>query len=201
MSYELPLILPADSFVDYEAKKRIKDELETITDFEERLDYYNKNIYSLAKVENVGKVYYPWSTGDNEIIKIYCGCSNCRKLPTFNTLAQTGTKQTPKQAILLNGIGSNIIGNEVLQKKAKRKLITQTLALHLNDIADKTGTQQRKKSYWNTYYCQSKLYDANGKLYGKYCKNRFCTLCSSIRKAVLINSICLSCKRGKNRFL
>jgi hypothetical protein len=31
------------------------------------------------------------------------------------------------------------------------------------------------------------LIEANGRVYGKYCKNRFCTLCSGIRKAEIIN--------------
>lgn len=105
----------------------------------------------------------------------------------FNTLAQTETTQTKKEAVILNGNGSNLSTANDLKKKAKRKLITQTMMFSLIDLADKTGTKERKKSYWNTYHCQNRIFTVDGKIYGKYCKNRFCTLCCSIRKAVLIN--------------
>ncbi len=59
--------------------------------------------------------------------------------------------------------------------------------LKLIDVAQKEGETELEKSYWNTYYCQQNLITADGKLYGKYCKNRFCTLCCSIRKAEMIN--------------
>ena len=45
---------------------------------------------------------------------------------------------------------------------------------------------EQEKSYWNTYHCQNKIYTASGRLYGKYCKNRFSTLCCSIPKAQII---------------
>jgi hypothetical protein len=77
--------------------------------------------------------------------------------------------------------------SKALKGKAKRKMITQKMVLSLIDVNDKNGTHERKKSYWNTFYCQSKIYTANGRLYGKYCKNRFCTLCCAIRKAEIIN--------------
>ena len=61
------------------------------------------------------------------------------------------------------------------------------MALSLVDVAKNKNNPVREKSYWNTYHCQSKVTSANGLLYGKYCKNRFCTLCLSIRKADIIN--------------
>lgn len=42
-------------------------------------------------------------------------------------------------------------------------------------------------SLWNTWYCQSKVYTHEGRLYSDYCKNRFCTSCLGIRKADIIN--------------
>ena len=59
--------------------------------------------------------------------------------------------------------------------------------LRLIEVAQENGEQELEKSYWNTYYCQQNIVTADGRLYGKYCKNRFCTLCCSIRKAEMIN--------------
>lgn len=61
------------------------------------------------------------------------------------------------------------------------------MALSLIEVAQKKEHYEKIKSYWNTYQCQNKVYSFDGRLYGKYCKNRFCTLCSSIRKADIIN--------------
>ncbi|MEW2920117.1 protein rep [Muricauda sp. ANG21] len=55
------------------------------------------------------------------------------------------------------------------------------------DIAKAEEDREREKAYWNTYHCQSNLVSSNGKLYGNYCKNRYCTICLSIRKAEIIN--------------
>lgn len=56
------------------------------------------------------------------------------------------------------------------------------------DVAKQKGDDDKQNSYWNTYYCQNNVIIKDGKLYGKYCKNRFCTLCCSIRKAEIINT-------------
>jgi plasmid rolling circle replication initiator protein Rep len=93
-----------------------------------------------------------------------------------------------KQSIIVNGNGSDLGNSKGFKGRAKRKMITQKTILNLVDVMDKYGADERKKSYWNTYHCLNKVYTANGKLYGKYCKNRFCTLCCSIRKAQIINS-------------
>lgn len=92
-----------------------------------------------------------------------------------------------KQAIIITGKGSELGNCKVLNGRAKRKMITQKMALSLIDVTNAGNNPVQKKSYWNTYYCQNKIYTANGRLYGKYCKNRYCTLCSSIRKAEIIN--------------
>ena len=42
-------------------------------------------------------------------------------------------------------------------------------------------------SLWNTSHCQQHVYVNDGLSFGKYCKNRICTLCNSIRKAQTIN--------------
>ena len=61
------------------------------------------------------------------------------------------------------------------------------MVLNLIAIAEKKGELEKAKSFWNTYHCQSRLVTFEGRYYGKYCKNRFCLLCCSIRKAEIIN--------------
>jgi hypothetical protein len=105
----------------------------------------------------------------------------------FNTLAQIGTNKFDNDVIIIKGNGSDLGNKDVLKGRAKRKLITQKTVLSLIDVAKNNGEDERIKSYWNAYHCQNKVYTAEGKLFAKYCKNRFCTSCCSIRKAELIN--------------
>lgn len=74
-----------------------------------------------------------------------------------------------------------------MKGRSKRKTITQSIMLNLVDVSKVKKNSQREKAYWNTYHCQNRVISANGRLYGHYCKNRFCTLCMSIRKAEMIN--------------
>jgi hypothetical protein len=66
-------------------------------------------------------------------------------------------------------------------------MITNKLTLSLVDVAKEKGALDRVQGYWNAYHCQRKLFSSDDRLYGKYCKNRFCTLCCGIRKAEIIN--------------
>ena len=61
------------------------------------------------------------------------------------------------------------------------------MMLNLIKLAEENGEPELQKAYWNTYYCQQSLISVDGRFYGKYCKNRFCSLCCSIRKAEMIN--------------
>lgn len=109
----------------------------------------------------------------------------------FNTLAQSGTVlssgRKSKRPITVKGKGSEIRGAAQLQNRAKKKMITQKVTLALIDVSTKKGDLEMARSYWNTYHCQSQIVKAEGKLYGNYCKNRFCTLCAGNRKAEIIN--------------
>jgi hypothetical protein len=75
----------------------------------------------------------------------------------------------------------------VLEGRNKRKIITNKLMLALVDQAKSKKDFDMVQPYWNTYHCLEKIHTANGKLFGDYCKNRFCTLCSSIKKATMVN--------------
>jgi len=105
------------------------------------------------------------------------------------TLAESGTVNLPQQSnkVLIYGEGTQISDNPTLENRAKRKTITQKMILSLIDVAKEKGDKERIQSYWNSYHCQSKIISSNGRVYGTYCKNRFCTICCAIRKADKIN--------------
>lgn len=75
---------------------------------------------------------------------------------------------------------------KTLQKKAKKKYLSKGIAYHLYYKADDSPLH---KAYQNSMYCADVLTPnkTQTKLTAKYCKNRWCPLCSSIRIAVLIN--------------
>ena len=106
---------------------------------------------------------------------------------SVNTLAYSETNNSTEPPILVNGKGSDLQNTKAIKGRAKRKAVTQVMALSLIDVAKQKGFDDWQKSLWNTYYCQSKIHTANGRIYGKYCKNKFCSLCSAIRKADILN--------------
>jgi hypothetical protein len=93
-----------------------------------------------------------------------------------------------KKAKTLRGNGSAAIDKTVLMAKAKKKLIAQELALKFLDIAREKGefTPAMKKRFWNVWHCHGKIDSANGRTYGKYCKNRICPICCGNRRAELM---------------
>ena len=105
------------------------------------------------------------------------------------TLAQSGTQKTTSTSpkALIKGEGTEISNNPSLANRAKRKTITHKTVLSLIDVAKEKCDTDRIQAYWNTYHCQSKITVSNGRVFGDYCKNRFCTVCAAIRKAEIIN--------------
>lgn len=83
--YELPLkqTIYDTKRIDFEKNLSIKKDLESITDFERRLEYYNRNVSSLSIYSMAGNIYFEWGNPDQRI-KIYCGCKSCRKTPDFS---------------------------------------------------------------------------------------------------------------------
>lgn len=70
-------------------------------------------------------------------------------------------------------------------KKARKKYFSYGLAINL---ANKNPESPLYHSYINTLACAKNLVvDENGKAHAKYCKNRWCPLCQSIRIAKLID--------------
>ncbi len=103
------------------------------------------------------------------------------------TLAQSGTNEGSIAAHYVSGTGSEMKDKLSLEKRAKKKIIGQSMSLSLVDVAMAKNQPQRVQSYWNTYHCQSNVTSSGGRVYGKYCKNRFCPICLGIRKAELMN--------------
>ena len=104
------------------------------------------------------------------------------------TLAQRETdlkKYNGLKVVLGNGTdGKN---EKAMKGRAKRKMVTQKLALSLIDVAKERGDTKIENSLWNAHDCQTNITSANGRVYGDYCKTRFCTLCLSIRQAKILN--------------
>lgn len=92
-----------------------------------------------------------------------------------------------KENAIICGIGSELGNDKSIKGRAKRKMIGQAMALNFVQIAEASQQNDRLNSFWNTFHCQSNLVIFEGRFYGKYCKNRFCPLCCSIRKAEIIN--------------
>lgn len=107
----------------------------------------------------------------------------------LETLAESGTQNNNEisSIALVTGEGTDILNNPSLANRARRKLITRKMVLALIDVVKEKGEPEREQAYWNAYHCLGNVIVSNGKMYGKYCKNRFCTICNAIRKADTIN--------------
>jgi len=105
------------------------------------------------------------------------------------TLVDSGTEINTNitKTTVISGNGTDLTDITTLQKRAKRKTISNKMILSLIDVAKAKGDTERIQAYWNAYHCQSSIVSKDGKLFGKYCKNRFCTNCLAIRKADIIN--------------
>jgi hypothetical protein len=108
-----------------------------------------------------------------------------------HTLAQTGTADSKdlikSQEKIVLGSGSDLSDSKASKGRAKRKLVSQAMNLGLIAAVEAKGEPERKQAYWNAYHCQDKLLKHEDRVHGKYCKTRFCTRCSSIRKAEILN--------------
>ncbi len=110
---------------------------------------------------------------------------------SFNTLAINGTAsknghETKPEGWVM-GNGTDLKNALALERRAKRKLITQTMAMCLMQVARKDQNWKWEARFSNTLLCQNQLTTANGRSYSPTCKNRCCTICLAIRKAEKIN--------------
>ncbi len=107
---------------------------------------------------------------------------------SLDTLAQVGTRKKSPVALgaseddLRLTKSAKFANKSNFEKRARVKYLTAALTLRLASLDD----TPLKKSYWNTFYCSSILQKKGDKLTSKYCKNRWCLVCSRIRTAQLI---------------
>jgi len=74
-----------------------------------------------------------------------------------------------------------------IQKRARRKYLTYPFIFSLIEVAN----SPMKKAYWNTYHCCKDVWynkEVSDRYLAKYCKNKWCLVCASIRTAQLINA-------------
>ena len=103
-------------------------------------------------------------------VKCYVKTEEKNKDP-LDTLAQLRTKSC-------NCSDENAV---TLYKRAVSKYITNSIIFPLIDLDN-----IRKKRYWSTFHCVNILLEDEGKIIGKYCKQRWCVVCNRIRTAKLI---------------
>ena len=107
------------------------------------------------------------------------------------TLAQSTTNdirkfsEIPEKMVFGKGSDSN--DKRMLQGRARKKFITQMLVRAIADVAKVNGDMNKVKQCWNAYYCRCLITKSEGRIYGNYCKTRFCLVCLGIRKAKIIN--------------
>lgn len=107
-------------------------------------------------------------------------------LEGLNTLGLSGTDLSP-DLTKVNGLGADLNDTDMLRLRAKRKLVSQSMAEALIQVAEKRGAEERVKQYWNVYNCANNMIVHGDRVYTPYCKNRCCTVCLAIRKAEIIN--------------
>ncbi len=72
---------------------------------------------------------------------------------------------------------------ELLYKRAKRKNMTN---IHLYALINNVKESPLHKSYLVSTFCSAHLEEVNGTITTKYCNQRWCNICNSIRSAKLI---------------
>ena len=110
---------------------------------------------------------------------------------SFNTVGISGTASKNKaksgQETFLNGKGIDLGNLTVMERRAKRKLISKTLAMQLIPMARADHNWKWEARFSNTLQCQDELKTVDGRSYSKYCKERCCTICLANRKGEKIN--------------
>ena len=118
------------------------------------------------------------------------GCiTSAQNGPPLDTLAQLRTNdENPTFDGGFEVVSNTEFGDKkTLTKRAKRKALSYALLMGLIRAAEHdktTGKRSLLQSYWNSYHCTAVLQRHTcGKVTAKYCKNRWCLVCSAIRTA------------------
>lgn len=140
-------------------------------------------------------------------------CKKCTGAQPLDTLAQLGTQNhntSENEDIIVLDKRTKVGDKRKLQNRAKRKHLSEALSLGLvkvteikhekilekvkkegwtdQNLADFNENVQARKSYWNMYHCAGELIKEGDEIKGKYCKNRTCLICNSIRTAQNLNT-------------
>lgn len=85
-----------------------------------------------------------------------------------------------KPALLIQKAPAEALEN--FKKRARAKYLTRAVVSKLVDVSGSPLHQ----GYWNSWHCSSILYFQGGQLKSKYCKQRWCVVCSRVRTAQVI---------------
>jgi hypothetical protein len=119
----------------------------------------------------------------------------------LDTLAQSGTdcrlktvKGVSNEEEFTLTEATKTSSKEKLYSRAMRKFVSRSLSLGMIDyiktLSNEITEDERSeysKSFWNMFYCVSSLKRKGSNIQGRYCKNRLCMVCNSIRQAQNIN--------------
>lgn len=110
---------------------------------------------------------------------------------SFNTLAISGTASKTQtqceEEVYLYGKGIDIGNLTVMESRAKRKLISKTLAMLLIPMARADHDWKWEARFTRTLHCQDELIEAGRRTYSPYCRERCCTICLANRKGEKVN--------------
>ena len=106
---------------------------------------------------------------------------------SLDTLAYSGThsKDNIKYEPIYKLVGQGTSMASMLKRPSK-KFFDQKLMGALMDVAKENNDWDMHKRYKNTWYCFTYMKTDGERAFGKYCKNRWCTVCSANRKGRLI---------------
>ena len=108
--------------------------------------------------------------------------------PLSDTKIQRTNKTTKKSCCSCESANLDTLAQhrndtkKTYQKRAKRKAYTHSILFQLIDTKSELN-----KSYWQTYHCSNVLKQEGKKVTSRYCNQRWCFVCNSIRTANFIN--------------
>ncbi|MBK9402418.1 MAG: hypothetical protein IPN36_16715 [Bacteroidetes bacterium] len=105
-----------------------------------------------------------------------------------HTLAQVGTAGITftqmKGVVFVAGNGSDAGDILTICKRAKRKLVSQVMALELIKIAERRKNPKLEKQFRNTYYCLEQVRVANGRFTVSFVKTVYVLYASQSEKQI-----------------
>ncbi len=156
-----------------------------------------KKTYNISPAVSFEAARLPFSSPGaiSPVSHIPGSCGGCcppegSKMPPkghcLDTLAQLGTNPENEDFKLKPTTKRG--ERKPLLKRARRKYFSSAISLKLVDAANSNKASKLGKSYWNTWHCSRLVTEReDGQITARYCKNRFCPICCSIRSAQAIN--------------